>query len=71
MRGATDSRVREPDNVLTGVTVNENIHTNWLEALVTTDSAYGLTEARLYCYGTDIVPTAEFHLLIVIRRSAH
>jgi outer membrane receptor for ferrienterochelin and colicins len=55
---ATDSRVRQPDYVLTGVTVNENIHTNSLEAVLTTDTAYGLTEARLYRNGTDIVPAA-------------
>jgi outer membrane receptor for ferrienterochelin and colicins len=60
---ATDSRVREPDYVLTGVTVDENIHTNLLEAVVTTDSAYGLTEARLYRNGTDIVPAAARLLL--------
>ena len=52
---ATDSRVRQPDYVITAVSDNENIHTNSLEGVVTTDSAYGLTEARLYRNGTDIV----------------
>jgi outer membrane receptor for ferrienterochelin and colicins len=52
---ATDSRVRQPDVVLTGVAVNENIHTNSIEGVLTSDSAYGLTEARLYRNGTDIV----------------
>jgi outer membrane receptor for ferrienterochelin and colicins len=52
---ATDSRVRQPDVVLTAVTVSENIHTNSIEAVLTSDSALGLTEARAYRNGTDIV----------------
>jgi len=53
---ATDSRIRQPDYVITGVTVNENIHTNSLEGVLTNDSAYGLVEARLYRNGSDVLP---------------
>jgi iron complex outermembrane receptor protein len=55
---ATDSRVRQPDYVITAVTVDENIHTNSVEAVLTNDSAFGVTEARLYRNGTDIVPSS-------------
>jgi iron complex outermembrane receptor protein len=34
--------------------VSENIHTNSIEAVLTSDSALGLTEARAYRNGTDI-----------------
>lgn len=54
---ATDSRVRQPDFVVTGITVNENIHTNSLEGVLTNDSVLGLVQARLYRNSSDVAPT--------------